>query len=180
MVSWKLLKIVAVEPAGVLPEFLLEGLPAFFVTDFLAFEENQVWGLAAVLEVHAVVDLLHEFHFFPRLRCTLAYSLSLTAIKLGLCVDPLLALSVHRRYRAAIIYITNNWLQAQWRQWGDDEKSDEFEGLHALVNVEEVGDGQFHFFGLDYLHDLGFAVEIFGIISLQQLQQLPQSYEKVQ
>jgi hypothetical protein len=46
--------------------------------------------------------------------------------------------------------------------------------------VEEVGDGQFHFFGLDYLHDLGFAVEIFGIISLQQLQQLPQSYEKVQ
>ncbi len=42
MVSWELLKIVAVEPAGVLPEFLLEGLPAFFVTDFLAFEENQV------------------------------------------------------------------------------------------------------------------------------------------
>ena len=48
MVSGQLLKMFKVQPARVLPEFLLEGAPALFFYRFFAFEEDKVGRPTAV------------------------------------------------------------------------------------------------------------------------------------
>jgi len=92
MVSGQLLKMFKVQPARVLPEFLLEGAPALFFYRFFAFEEDKVGRPTAVLEVHAVVHFLHEFHLVTCLCHAAIGCFCPVAGEFCLCVDPSLAL----------------------------------------------------------------------------------------
>ena len=90
MVSWKLLKIVAVEPAGVLPEFLLEGLPALLFGKLLASEENALDLM--MFYFHFVIHLLQEHHLSLPLVRTL---LPLHCHRLIFSIAPASALATH-------------------------------------------------------------------------------------
>jgi hypothetical protein len=77
--SGELLKLFGVDPAGILAQLLLEGLPALLLRELLVPQHHQLRRPRTVLEVHLVVHLLHEDDLRRRvLPCRLRAPLPLT------------------------------------------------------------------------------------------------------